>query len=356
MKRYLRGLIALFFACAMLLVSCEMNGWEGFDEEDLSLYLTLGPYKGLTYTAFNTAATDEEVENAIRLRLEAATELTATEEPIAEGTTVTFDRFCFLEGVSTPSLSEEGGTYRCGTVYEDAVVTSLLVQMKGMKQGDTAELTVTLPAGYLGEGSPAKQAVYRVTVRALYVKILPELTDALAATLMAGVDTVDELRAAVRDAIEAEKRTEAAYRVEAELWDRLVAESVMIERPFDLYESYYHELYVGYENLATAATQELAEYLDASLGMTVEELETLLAEQADNKVKEALVLHAVAKTEGITCDTAEIKAFAEARAKEGSIFESGADYLAFYGEETVAEQLLKDKVIALMVTWGTAKV
>ena len=154
MKRTMVGLVALFFACIMLMTSCETNGWQGFDEEDLSLYLTLGPYKGLPYTVFDTVATDGEVENAIRLRLEAATELTATEEPIAEGTTVTFDRFCFLDGVSTPSLSEEGGTYRCGTTYEDAVVTALLEQMKGMKQGDTAELTVTLPAGYPGREAP----------------------------------------------------------------------------------------------------------------------------------------------------------------------------------------------------------
>lgn len=354
MNRRFIGWVLPVLIGIILLSSCQTTSWRGFEKEDLSLYLTLGSYKGLTYTSISTAATEEEVEAAIRLRLEAATELTPTEDPIAEGTTVTFDRFCFLDGVSTPSLSEEGGTYRCGTTYEDAVITSLLQQMKGMKQGDTAELTVTLPADYRGEGSPARQATYRVTVRALYVKILPELTDALAATLMAGVDTVDELRAAVRDAIEAEKRTEAAYRVEAELWDRLVAESVMLQRPFDLYESYYHELYVGYENLATAATQELGEYLDASLGMTVEELEAMLAEQAEAKVKEALVLHAVAKTEGITCDAAEIKAFAETRAKEGSIFESGADYLAFYGEDTVAEQLLKDKVLAAMVAWGVA--
>ncbi len=355
MKRWIRGLTVLLFACSILFSSCQTTSWKGFEEEDLSLYLTLGSYKGLTYSAFSTTATDEEVENAIRLRLEAATELTATEEPIAEGTTVTFDRFCFLDGVSTPSLSEEGGTYRCGTVYEDAVITSLLEQMKGMKQGDTAELTVTLPEGYVGEGSPARQAAYRVTVRALYVKLLPQLTDALAATLMTGVDSVDELRAVIRETLEAEKRLEAAYRIEAELWDRLVAESIMIQRPFDLYEDYYHELYVGYENLASASSQELEDYLASSLGMTEGDFETMLAEQAEAKVKEALVLHAVAKAEGITCDTAELKAFAEGRAKEGSIFESGADYLAFYGEETVVEQLLKDKVIDLMVTWGTAK-
>jgi len=98
MKRTMVGLVALFFACIMLMTSCETNGWQGFDEEDLSLYLTLGPYKGLPYTVFDTVATDGEVENAIRLRLEAATELTATEEPIAEGTTVTFDRFSSLTG------------------------------------------------------------------------------------------------------------------------------------------------------------------------------------------------------------------------------------------------------------------
>ncbi len=355
MTRRIVGVLAWVLIGVMLLASCETDSWKGFEQEDLSLYVTLGSYEGMTYTLPRTIATDEEVEAAIQRRLEAATPLTPTDEPVAEGTTVTFDRFCFLDGVSTPYLSEEGGIYRCGTVYEDPVITSLLSQMKGMKQGDMAELTVTLPAGYIGKGSPAQQAVYRVTVRALHVKILPPLTDALAATLLSGVDTMDELRAVIRESLEAELQREAIYRIEAELWDRLMAESVMIAPPFDLYERYYHELYVSYENLATAATQELAEYLNASLGMTVETFESMLAEQTNHKVKEALVLYAVAKAEGISCDEEEIKAFAEARAEEGSIFESGADYLAFYGEEIVAEQLLKDKVIALMVTLGKAK-
>ena len=354
MNRRFIGWVLPVLMGMILLSSCQTTSWGGFEKEDLSLYLTLGSYKGLTYTSVSTAATEEEVENAIQLRLEAATELTPTEDSIAEGTTVTFDRFCFLDGVSTPSLSEEGGTYRCGTLYEDVVITALLQQMKGMKQGDTAELTVTLPVGYTGKGSPAVEATYRVTVRALYIKRLPPLTDAVAATLAPGVDTVDELRAVMREAIEAEKRTEAAYRMEAELWDRLVTASVMLQRPYDLYETYYHELYVGYENLATASSQELEAYLTDSLGMDRADFETMLTKQAEDKVKEALVLHAVAKAEGITCNVEEIEAFAEARAKEGSIFESGADYLAFYGEDTVAEQLLKDKVMAAMVAWGVA--
>jgi len=69
-------------------------------------------------------------------------------------------------------------------------------------------------------------------------------------------------------------------------------------------------------------------------------------------VKERLVLHAVAKAEGLGCTEEEVKAFADLRATEGSIFESGTDYLAFYGTETVTEQLLKEKVLSLMKEAG----
>ena len=125
MKRTMVGLVALFFACVMLMTSCETNGWKGFDEEDLSLYLTLGPYKGLPYTVFDTVATDGEVENAIRLRLEAATELTATEEPIAEGTTVTFDRFCFLDGVFPLVIVLNGVAFLCAISVCDSLARCL---------------------------------------------------------------------------------------------------------------------------------------------------------------------------------------------------------------------------------------
>ncbi|MBQ4065886.1 MAG: hypothetical protein IJD10_07275 [Clostridia bacterium] len=338
--------------CLLLLASCGAQGWQGFDKEDLSAYLTLGNYKGLPYTDYDTAVTKDEVEAAIRQRLEAATPLTPADAPVADGLTVTFDRFCFLNGVSTPSLSEEGGTYRVGTRYEDAAVNSLLEQMKGMKLGDTAELTVTLHEGYLSAGSSSCDAVYRVTVRAVYEKKLPALTDAVASRLMAGVKTADELRMALREKLEAEKRTEADYRIEAELWQALLEESQVISHPAELYRLHYDELYGNYQDLADAVTMELDAYLSSYLGMTAAELGEKLQAETEAAVKERLVLHAVAKAEGLGCTEEEVKAFADLRATEGSIFESGTDYLAFYGTETVTEQLLKEKVLSLMKEAG----
>ncbi len=354
MKRGIQRGVLLLTACLLFLASCGSAEWKGFEKEDLTKYLALGPYKGLAYTSYDIAVSDREVEEAIALRLEAATPLTKTEEPIAEGTTVTFDRFCFLDGVSTPALSEEGGTYRCGTAYEDTVIASLLSQMIGMKLGDTAELTVTLPEGYTAVGSPACKAVYRVTVRALYVKNLPELTDAVASTLMTGVKTAEELRSAIRTKLEAEKKEEAAYRTEAELWNRLLEGSEMISLPEDLYRSYYSDLCLNYENLSAAVSTDLESYLSSSLGITLAELEARLSSQAEAQVKEALVLHSVAKAEGLSSADEEVKAFAEARAKEGDIFESGEEYLDFYGIDAVAEQLLKEKILSLMVEEGVA--
>lgn len=349
MKHTIRVLATLLLMAAVLLTSCEGDMWRGYDQEDLTRYLTLGTYRGLSYTVADVTVTEEEIDEAIRQRLEASTELTATEEPIAEGTTVTFDRFCFLSGVSTPVLSEEGGTYRCGTSYEDPVIPALLSQMVGMVQGDTAELTVTLPEGYLGEGSPACEALYRVTVRALYVKRLPPLTDGLAATLMPGVETVEELRAALRAEKESEVQKTAERLLKATLWEQLVAESQLIERPFLLYQEQYSLLYGQYEALAAASSRELEEYLTSSLGMSLTDWEANLARQAEAAVKEALVLHSVVKQEQITCSEEELQAYAERCAREGDVFESGADYLAYYGAEAVTEQYLKEAVMDLMV-------
>jgi trigger factor len=344
----------LLIVCAVLLSACAKDVWQGFENEDLTRYLTLGQYKGLAFTAYDTKATEEEIRDEIRMRLEAITPLTPTEEPIAEGTIVTLDRFCFLNGVSTPSLSEEGGTYRVGTVYEDAAIQGLLSQLLGKTLGDTAELTVTLPADYVADGSPATEAVYRVTVRALFLQHLPDLTDAVAATLMKGVKTVDELKTAIRGDLEKVKKEEASYRIEAELWDKLMADSVLIARPSDLYHGYYRALYVKYEDLAAASTMELDAYLGISLGITEEELQSDLAEQAEEETKMALVLHSVAKAEGITYTAEEVKAYADRCAKEGSLFESGVEYLDFYGEETVTHRLLKEKIIAFMIDNGRA--
>ena len=229
------------------------------------------------------------------------------------------------------------------------MVAALLDGMRGMKLGESAELTVTLPADYRGEGIASCEAVYSVTVRALYEKEIPPLTDEIAAKLRAGVSTVGELTEAVRSELIAEKKEEASYRAKAQLWDKVMENSTLLKKPFDLYQERYTALYGMVEDLAAAASVSLSDYL-AAQSQTIEGLETQLMEQATSDVKEQLAFHEIAKREDIACTEGEIRDFAAQKASESGLFSSSDEYMEYYGYETVAENLLTEKVLDLILS------
>lgn len=347
-KLFLLLLAAVFGA---FFCSCAISRFDGFYNEKLSKYLTLGEYKGLTVTEYETSVSDEEVDAAVAQALESLAEFVETENGISDNSMVMFDRFCFIDGESTPELSAEGDSYFCGDTTGDAVVYELLTKMKGMKKGDTAEFDIVIPSDYISEISSVTEATYRVTVLAVYERIVPALDDGIAERLMPGCGGAEQYRTMTRARLESEKKEDAEYKREAEAWNKIVDSSVLLDAPYDVYSEYYNELYLSYKNLADAQSEELSVFLENSYDMTEEEFEDMIGERALALTKEAFVLYSIVRAENITYTDEELSEYASAcAASSGGIFVSGEDYLDFYGEDKVAEMLLKDKVTALVLS------
>lgn len=341
-------MLLLTAAVGASLCSCAISRFDGLYEENLSKYLTLGPYKGLTVTDYDTKVSESELEAAVEEALKALSAPVETEEGITESSIVRFDRFCFIDGESRPEYSAEGVSYDCADKTGDAVAYSLLSRMIGMKKGETAELEVLIPAGYMEDGSPETKATYRVTVLSVSEKVTPTLDDETAERLMPGCGGAEGYRSETRKRLEAGKKADADYRREAEIWKKIIDGSVLIDAPYDVYSVYYEELYLSYRKLAEVQSQSLGEYVEEFYGMSEQELEDQIGEQALDRTKEAFVLYSIVRAEEITFTDEELSAFAAScAAASGGVFASGKDYLDHYGKEQVGEMLLKDKVIAL---------
>ncbi|MBE6636942.1 MAG: hypothetical protein E7618_03960 [Ruminococcaceae bacterium] len=353
MKRWMAIVLAGLFLLG--LAACHKETWQGFYEEDLSRYLRLGDLETLTYTAYPTDVSEEEIDAVIAARLEAATELCETTEAVENGMTVRFDRYCFIRGVAKPTLSVKNAVGTVGVAYEDRVLSALLSHMIGTKQGETAEYTVTLPAGYADDIPSETEATYRITVLAVYEREVPPLTDALAAMLWPGCQTVEDMRQAIRQTLAAEKEKNASYKIQAELWEKLVSSSTLLALPTVLYREYYTELYLQYESQAAAESQALADYVGGTLQMTMEELENELKRRTDAAVKEDLVLFSLVRREGLSCTEADLLSYANGCARDSDgIFDSGEEYLAYYGEDAVTKQYFRDAVAVLLRRYATA--
>ena len=343
--------LAVLLATVLVCVGCQSaEEWKGYDEEDLGRYLTLGDYRSFSYETSTVSVSDEEVDAVIAECLASLSELTETDKPLADGMTVTLDRYCLIDGVSEPSLSEAGGTYVCGANYADAVIGELLSRMLGMKKGESAELSVTLPAGYRGDGSPSVTAVYRVTVLAVYEKQVLTLTDTVAGMLLPGCESAEIYRETVRNELLAAKQKEADYKRSAELKARLISESELIRCPEEPYTEQYLSYYNVYAGLAEVASQSLEEYL-ATMQMTEEEFEEQLNARTEAAVKERLVLYLVVKEENITYTDEQLAQYAEAMAvSSGGVFGNGDEYMDYYGKDRVAEDYLWEQVMAILLS------
>ncbi len=348
-KKY--KLCAVLAALCALFSSCAVGGFKGFYDEDLTKYLTLGEYKGLKLTEYDVSASDAEIDERINKALASFAVLTEVDEEIDSGATVKFDRFCYLSGASesTPELSELGGVYSFDT--EDKVVSLILPLMNGMKKGETKNIEVTLPAGYVSSAYPETRAVYRVTVLSVSKMITPELDETSAPKIFSDCKTADECRLKMKNVIEAEKETEAEYKRGSEAWKKVVSDSVLFDTPYDVYSAYCEDIYYSYKGLADAESEELNAYLESSYGMDRDEFDDMVEERALSMTKEAFVLYSIVKNESITYTEAELTAYASRAALEsGGAFASGDEYIEYYGEDAVSEMLLKDRVIELILS------
>ncbi len=344
-----RILIILTAMLTLFLFSCSNYGWRGLYDEDLSTYLTLTDYTALRYEMPKIDVSDDEVNERIATMLEAATETVETDEKLSNGMLVCFDRYCFIDGQAMPEYSFESETYAVGGVeYEEEKLNLLLPKLIGLKKGDTSTVEITLTDG--------TKVTYNVTVLAVYKKITLTLTDKNASKLIAGCNTVAELKAEVLRRLEVEKTNAAEKALFIEIRKTLVDNSTVIRTPYSLYRDYYEDRMYLYEKLANAAGLSLEEYLEKCTDMTYDELCDEIAAAASADVKEALVLYSIVKKENITCTKEEISEFAENMASDSEgIFENGEEYMSYYGENAVKDEYLWHKVVEIVLSYSKTK-
>ena len=341
-------LIILMCVLTVFSASCSKVGWKGLYDEDLSEYLTLADYTKFTYEKPSVEVSDEEINARINVLIEAASEMVETDKALSSGMTVSFDRFCFLNGQAKPELSLEGGVYTLdGAEYEDEAVTLLLPKLVGLKKGDTSSFEITLSDG--------TKLTYNVTVLSVYEKITPALTDANASKLISGCNTVAELKAEVSRRLTNEKTAEAEKKLLTDLRKELIGKSTLLRTPYSLYRDYYEDRMYLYEKLAEAAAMSLEDYLEKCTDMTYEELEKAVGDAASADVKETLVLYSVVKKENISATKTEISEFADKMASESEgIFENGEEYLSYYGANAVKDEYLWSKVMEIVLSSAKA--
>lgn len=308
---------------------------EPFDmaSADLSSYVTLGNYKGLSATYAHTPLTDEQFESEMTAYLNGtAVYAKITDRAAAQGDTVIVDYVGTMNGVAFSGGSAQN---QAVTISENSgYIPGFAEGLVGAVPGTTVEVPVTFPENYHADMA-GKDAVFTFTVH--YIrgdKLTPAQTDDYITQLTEGAFTkIDEFRAYYREYLDAVAQEEARSAALDALWSQAVDNATVHSLP-EQQVTYYVEIYrAQYAQMAQAYGVSMEQ-----LGVT----EEYLRSNAEEMTKQDLVLYALAKAESITVTDELYRArLSELAAAYG---ESEATLAAYYGEDELRASFLFDEV------------
>ena len=169
-------------------------------------------------------------------------------------------------------------------------------QMLGMKKGETKDLELSFPENYHEPSLAGQPVVFEVTVNEIKRQTLPELDDEFAKDV-SEFETFEEYKASVVAELNVQKKEYVDMQYKATLSNKVVEMSDVIT-PDSLLES---EKEAVLNELRYSLSQQgfsLEQYVQLT-GANMDDIEAEAKERAEGRVKQRLVIEAIAEKEGI---------------------------------------------------------
>ncbi len=266
--------------------------------------VTLGDYKGLEVTRQDTEVTDEEIEEQLKDRQTAFAVLVVKEDgEVENGDTVKLDFTGYADGEPFEGGHAENFDLEIGS---GSFIPGFEDQMIGMKVDEEKDVEVTFPEEYHAAELAGKPAVFKVKVHEIKAKEVPELDDELAKEIDEEVETLEELRAKMKETTSGEKKSAS----ETALRDDLVeaaARNAEIDIPEVMIESEVERMMQEFGQRLETQGMNLDLYFQFS-GQDEEALRAQMKDDAQNRVRVSLTLEAIGKAENIEVTEEEIDA------------------------------------------------
>jgi trigger factor len=265
-------------------------------EVDVRPDITIPAFGELVVTVDDIELSDDEVgEQLDELRARFGT-LTGVDRPAENGDFVSIDLAATVDGEEVEEAKTSGLSYEVGS---GEMIEGIDEAIIGTAAGDSKTFTTNLVAGE----HAGKDSEVTVTVNTVKVRELPEPDDDFA-QLASEFDTIDELKADLRERLTRVKRMQQGVQARDKVLDALlevtevplpegVVESEVEVRQHDAIHTFDHD------------DERFNEFLTEQ-GKTREEFDADVREEAEKAVKTQLVLDSIADAENVNVDDNEL--------------------------------------------------
>ena len=306
---------------------------------------TLGEYKGLEVPKRSVEVPDTQVDAQLAMLQERLAKLEPVEDRAVQlGDFVLMD----LEGSQDGELIEGAqGTDQMFEIGRGNLIPGFEEALEGVPRGEEKTFDVTFPEDYQAEQLAGQPAQFKVTVKEIKEKVVPDLDDAFAADV-SEFESLEELRTDVRTRLEAAAEAGVRREFRAAAVDKAV-ENATVAVPSTMIDREAHRLYHELEESVGERGLTMEVYLGV-IEKTEHEVEGELRPQAELIIKRRLVLEEIAKAEGVEVTDDEmlemIKSDASALGRDP--LQLIADLRESGRQEAVRDEMLLAKTVDLV--------
>ena len=316
-------------------------------EVDVRPEIEVPDYDGIEATVDDVEVTDEDVEEQVQALRERFGTLSDVERPAAAGDFVVMDLKATRDGEPVEGAEVTGMSYQVG---RGGMIDGLDEALVGMKAGDEKTFATQLVSGDLvGEDVDVAVAVSQVQEQEL-----PELDDDFAQTA-SEFDTLEELRADVRERLARGKRLEQASAARDAVLEALL-DKVSIPLPETVVTDELNARRQSVEQQLAFAGMTMEKYLEDE-GQTLEEFEADLERRVRDAIAAQFLLDEIAKREELGVEQDELSQHLVRRAQQsGQDPQEFANHMFAHNHiPEMVQEILRGKALAKIVENATVK-
>lgn len=264
--------------------------------------VTLGEYKGIEVEKTAVEVSEEEITAEIdKVRDQNSRIITIEDRPVADKDMTVIDFEGFVDGV--PFEGGKGEDYSL-TIGSHSFIDTFEEQLIGKAIGEEAEINVTFPAEYHAAELAGKPALFKVKIKEIKAKELPELDDEFAQDV-SEFDTLDEYKADIKATILERKEKEAKTAKEDKLVEKII-ENASMEIPDAMVETQTRQMADDFAQRIQSQGLTIEQYFQFT-GLDSSKFFDQMRPQAVKRIQSRLVLEAIVKAENITIPDEDVE-------------------------------------------------
>ena len=263
--------------------------------------VTLGEYKGIEVEKKEVEVTDEEVEAEInKVRESNARMLDIDDRATQDGDTVLIDFDGYVDGKQFEGGKADDYSLVLGS---HSFIDNFEEQLVGKNIGDDVEVNVTFPENYQAEELQGKPAVFKVKIKEIKVKELPELDDDFAQDV-SNFDPIAEYKEDLKKKL-TETKEEALKREREEAVIGKIIENAQMDIPEQMVDAQTRQMTQEFAQRLSSQGLSIDQYMQFT-GLTPQKMIEELKPQALKRIQSRLVLEAVVAAENIETTEEEL--------------------------------------------------